>query len=545
MPFEWGILRIPRPGAAARGLVPGGKLRLLLREGGGVGCWPGLEPVLEEGARVLRLCESSNPKDLRNILEGILLGMLGCIVWYTAFGFCLVRVHADRIASKMELFLLNGMSAVVLPTEPYLRGFSHQLGSALLLGVSLGILLALPTAAVSVLQWIRGSPVKKSGLLLLTLLLVPVCLYFMFSKDLLFFSIAWSLLTPLFFWVPWNHLARRSAWRKRSRLRLILFSALFLLPFYPFRQLSFERIRDAMIDLPIARDLADFYYNHTLVAAHVIQPVRYQTQKLIVLSEDVEFPQSLTPGSLWMKNPNPCSIKGASLAVSRKRLDCPSFLLSRMGPIQNGSDILKDAEAQFDNNRSVRRGVRWFLHGGLPLAVLIWIVWIAALMEDLYQRRRGLALLLAAGSIGLAAYGLYGQYLARALRAHPERTHEYGSSTCVNKRYLGLTCAPDLLTAEDLAALAKDSSPKVRHAAFVRMGERADPGFLAAFTEGLNDPVQIVRTKACWGLGEVGGPDALRLLEQVLAADPSWYVREYAYKAISRIQPVYQRVGNS
>jgi len=88
-----------------------------------------------------------------------------------------------------------------------------------------------------------------------------------------------------------------------------------------------------MIDLPIARDLADFYYNHTQVAAHVIQPVRYQTQKLIVLPEDVEFSESLTPGSLWMKDPDPCSIRGSSLIVSRKRLGWPSFLLSRMGPI--------------------------------------------------------------------------------------------------------------------------------------------------------------------------------------------------------------------
>jgi HEAT repeat protein len=178
----------------------------------------------------------------------------------------------------------------------------------------------------------------------------------------------------------------------------------------------------------------------------------------------------------------------------------------------------------------------------LPLAVLIWIVWMAALLEDLYQRRRGIALLLAAGSISLSAYGLFGQYLVRALRAHPERTREYVSSNCADKRYLGLSCFPDLLTADDLAALAKDSSPKVRHAAFVRMGERADPGFLADFREGLNDHVQIVRTKACWGLGEMGGPDALRLLEQVLAADPSWYVREYAYKAIFRIQPVQKKV---
>lgn len=43
-------------------------------------------------------------------------------------------------------------------------------------------------------------------------------------------------------------------------------------------------------------------------------------------------------------------------------------------------------------------------------------------------------------------------------------------------------------------------------------------------------------------MGEIGGKEALRLLDQAIAAEPSWYVRDYAYRARGRIESVAKMV---
>lgn len=489
----------------------------------------------------MRLYVHSEKRDLRKFLEGVLLGMLACIVLYTAFGWVLVHIHAERIASTMNLFLLNGMAALIMPDDPYLRGFHHELGSALLLGICLGIWTALLTAVACIVPWLRGFEGNRLNILL-PVLLIPIYLFFTFSTDAPVVSIVCSLLTPAFFLIPWIHSTRRSERRKRNRLRVFLFLLLFFLPFYSFKDLSFTGLRDAMIDLPIAHGIANFYYNHTLLAAQVIKSVRHDTQMVIALSEDVEFPQNLPHGSLWIKSADPCSIQGSSLVVGTERSDCSSFVLSSAGPFESGAEILLEAGKEFDGNKTVRRCIRWFLRAGLVVALVLLVIWLAMLVEDVLPRHRGIAFFLVGSSLILAASGFYTQYLEHVLHSDPRRVHVYASSTSARKRYMSLHSSTHSLAGEELESLAGDPSPGIRHSAFVQMGERADPSFLSACTKGLADPEQIVRTKVCKALGEMGGEEALRLLEHVVMQDPSWYVRDYAFWAIGRIRPVSKKV---
>jgi HEAT repeat protein len=74
------------------------------------------------------------------------------------------------------------------------------------------------------------------------------------------------------------------------------------------------------------------------------------------------------------------------------------------------------------------------------------------------------------------------------------------------------------------------------------MEQWGDPGFLDPLTEGISDPEQIVRTKVYRALGKIEGEDAIPLLDRAIRQDPSWYARDYAYKAIGDIDPIYKIV---
>jgi HEAT repeat protein len=74
------------------------------------------------------------------------------------------------------------------------------------------------------------------------------------------------------------------------------------------------------------------------------------------------------------------------------------------------------------------------------------------------------------------------------------------------------------------------------------MGLQGDPRLLSSLKNGVTDPEQIVRTKVYRTLGEIGGEDAIPLLDQVIAQDPSWYARDYAYKARNDIDRIYKIV---
>ncbi len=438
----------------------------------------------------------------------------------------------------MQLFLLNNMAAVILPGDAYLQSVLHQLGSALLFGLFLGTWAALLTSVLSLVVWLRGSWDKTTGPLL-TAFLIPVYLCFMFSKEMPVLSVLCSMLTPFFFWPPWIYAIRRGGGKTRHPPLLALFAFLLLLPLHPVTEMSLPSLRDKMITNPIGNWVSDFYYNHTLLAAHVFKPPRYQTQKVIAVSKDVEISGPPPAGSLWIRCKNPCALRGRSLVISREALDCPSFVVSDAESGEPAQELLRTASVHFDDNRAIRRGIKWFLEIGLLAMLLLLVLWTATRVEDAYRRHKWVAVLLLLGSLFLTAQGLYRRGMLRSLKSDPNRVAQvYAFSNCEEERYLVCAYRPDHLTQDELAAMSKAPSPRVRHAAFLAIGERMDPAFLGTLREGLADPEQIVRTKVCQALGEMGGEAALGMLDQVIASDPSWYVRDYGYKAKCKSSPI-------
>jgi len=88
--------------------------------------------------------------------------------------------------------------------------------------------------------------------------------------------------------------------------------------------------------------------------------------------------------------------------------------------------------------------------------------------------------------------------------------------------------------------MALDPNTKIRHLSISLLGEEGKEKFLPLMKGRMTDPELIVRTKVCWALGRIGGEEALRLLDRAIEEDPSWYVRDYAYKAREGIKPVFK-----
>jgi len=85
--------------------------------------------------------------------------------------------------------------------------------------------------------------------------------------------------------------------------------------------------------------------------------------------------------------------------------------------------------------------------------------------------------------------------------------------------------------------MIREPSARIRVNSLIEAGNRRDPSFMAAMEDALSDANLNVRTKACWAIGRIGSERALYLLKKVVGGDPSWYVREYAYSALGKIQP--------
>ena len=467
--------------------------------------------------------------------------MVGCVFLYTIFGLFLVRLHADKIASKMHLFLLNSMTPLIMPDDRYLQGFDHQLGNALFFGIMLGPLAALLTSIISVVPWIRGYWGKRIDILLVVVI-IPILIRLMFSNEMPVLSILCGMVTPFFFLVPWALVVRRSTARRRNHLCLLLCALIFLPPVFLLKDLSLLDIRNALFDLSITRRMMNLYYNHTLVAAHVITPVRNQTQSVIAASDDIEVVGVLPHGTLWIKDPDPCGIKGSSLVVSVRPLHCPSLVLPAPGSAKQAGEIIYDGSKQFDDNRAIRRSIRLFLHGPLIFVFFLIDVWLVLFVEDVFRCKKALALLLITGFLLASGPLLYHTHLVHVVSRDVYKVHEYASSGNAEKRYIILHHFPNTLTNDELESMAGDTSPKVRHYAYILMGQRREKSFLDALEKGADDRELIVRTKVCWALGEIGGEDALRLLDRVIDKDPSWYVRQYAYNAKSNLKPVSKLV---
>ncbi|MEW6440334.1 MAG: HEAT repeat domain-containing protein [bacterium] len=484
------------------------------------------------------MCRDGRRMDLRSALARALLTVLVCVGLYAACGYGLVRLHAQGLAAAAGLLRDHQMQCAAVPGDPYLVGISHQLGGALLFGVMLGTAVALVLCAVLFPARLLGCRGRAMGVVLAGGSMAAA-LFLSFSFEMPAASVVSGLAAASFtWWLSGRRVSERAGQERGSALRTVLFALVLLLPLAPLRNASFQRIRDAMMDLPVARGICDFYYNHTLIPAHAVQPLLYRTQRVIAFSAGMEIPEPLPDRSLWLEAADPCAVQGASVVVSRETLECDSLVLPGGGAPVRGTEVLLQASRRFDGNKALRRGIRLFMHGALPALVILLALWLATLMEKLSRRHMGAVLLLAAGGLALAGRGFQRECLERALLENPARGREYVASGSALKRYLVLSRLPELLKPEQLESLARDASARVRHAALLRMGEWRDARFLPALEEALADPVQVVRTKACLGLGEIGGEEGIRMLEDVLARDPSWYVRDYACRAIGNIRPV-------
>ena len=485
------------------------------------------------------LREAQSPRDPRKFLEGVFLGTAACVLLYTAFALALVRLHAGLLGSQMRLLASAGMLPLIQPDDPCLTAIQHQLGSALLIGAPLGITAALLAATASLLPWLRGSPARKMDVTA-ALMLVPLYVVLAYSRQRPSLSFLCAILTPLFFFVPWVRVTARSGAVRRSPLRLVLLAVVVLLPWLALREASPIAVRDSLLGLPLAGRINDFYYDHTLLAAQVIKPLRSQAQKALVVSPEVEMPASVLHGTLWMRHPTPCLVAGSSLVVSTRPLDCPGLVIPGPGSADPRQDLIWRGSRQFDGNPAVRRGIRFFFHGPATVLVALGLVWAILVVEELSRRRKAAAALILMVLLLPAARARVERRAISTLETEPNRVHEYASSSSSIRRAVSLLSQAERLSLEELRKLAADPCPRVRHHALIRIGERRDPGMLDVLRAGLDDPEPIVRTKACQALGETGGEEARRLLDRTLDQDPSWYVRDYAYRARGRIGPLYR-----
>lgn len=474
--------------------------------------------------------------DLKSALARTLLGILACVGLQTAFGLFLVRGQARTISAKMELFLDQGMAAVVEPDDPLLTGLWHQAGSAFQLGVSLGILAGLVAAGFALLL----EPAKKRqgfGPHWPDLLVGPVCLLFVFSQEASLLSLLFALLTPLAFRISWMGAREENRRKKRNPFRVFLFAALLILAAGSLFGLSPHRVRDSLLGLPVGRHIVHFYYEHTPLAAHVIQPLRHQAQKAVVQCDDLPIPELLPDGCLWILSSEPCRVKGASVVICQRPLDCPRSLSVSPERVKDGKALIEDAGRKLDPNRAIRRGVLVSVAWGLPAMGLLVALWLGIFAEDLWSGRKGGRCIVLAATLSLLALLFWSLAELEPLRRDPTRAKAYAASGHAHKRYLALVKLPDRLSAEDLERLASDLSPRVRHAAFVEMARRGDGRFQSVIQKGLEDPVPLVRAKAAWALAKAAPEDAMGAIEKILARDPSWYVRDNAYRASWDIRP--------
>lgn len=440
----------------------------------------------------------------------------------------------------MELFLEHGMTAVVQPDEPLLTHLWHQVGSALQLGLSLGILAGLLAAGFAILlEPAKGR--RGLGALWKDVLVAAVSLLFLFSRENPYLSVFFALLTPLAFRLPWTR-ARKEPRRRRNPYRVTLFAVLSILAAGSFLGLSPPRIRDSLLGLPAGRHIVHFYYEHTPLAAHVIQPLRHMAQKIVVTCDGLPIPVHLPDGSLWIVSSEPCRVKGASVVMCERPLDCPRSLCVLPERMRDGKTLIDDASNKWDPNRAIRRGVLVSIAWGLPAMGLLVALWFGTVAEDLWSGRKGGRRLVLAATLSLLAFLLWSLAERASLKGDPTRAGAYAASANAQKRYLALVTFPERLNAEDLERLASDSSPRVRHAAFVEMARRGNAQFQAVIQKGLDDSEPLVRAKAALALARAVQQDALDAIDKILAADPSWYVRDNAYRASWAIRPLHKAV---
>lgn len=486
----------------------------------------------------------SESRDLSQWFKASFFATLVCMILYTFFGLIFVRHHAQMISSQMQLLNLYDMVPLVSPDDKYLNAWTHQVGSALFFGSTLGVLNALIAMAVSFFPWFQKR--FSSPDIVVYILMGSLFTFLSFSRELPVASVLFGFVCPFFFFLTWSFFIRRSKDGRINFKRWIIISVIVASPFAGLVGLgtaSFEIIRDSMLQMPVARTWSDFYYDHTLLAAHVIKPIAAQEQKVIVVTDDIKRIGPMPHGTLWIHTTDPCSISGSSMIVSGAPLPCNSFVLRDDKPANISNRIIKEFSTAFDYNEKMRSGIGLFFYSGPLLVVpVLFMLWLALWLSGLYERSRIVTVLIILGYLAIFFTPFQTVLLKHRLMAQPNRIHEYILSEQETKRYLALMSFPEEFKASELIKLLHDPSERIRLNALFEIGQRKDRKYLNAIADALDDPQLNVRTRACLALGELGSREAFYLLDRVLLDEHSWYVRGYAYRAIGRIRPVSRSV---
>jgi hypothetical protein len=483
--------------------------------------------------------------DINRLLAATVTGGLSCGLFYTIFGFIFCKYHAGRISAEMSLLAANQMTLLIRPDDPHLVSFIHQLGSGSFFGLTLGLLIGIVAAVAGIVIWFSASASAYSKILQAILIAVVAAFAIIsgYSRELPFVSIIFGILSPAAFFIPWLIINKDTKYKPNSYISWLIFLAVICAPLL-LASHSFELIRDAMVDTPVLRNINNFYYDHTFLAADVIKPLNFRTQNAISVSNRIVEITALPHGTLFIKTDNPCTVTGAVIAVSDEKLACRSVLLKSGPGIVSAWTILKDATG--DPNKSLRTGVGTFLKGPIGPIVLVPVIilgWVAFGLSSLFKKKSVAAVIVTICYLMVFIPGFYHSYLKKALYSDPSKIHEYSSSSSSAKRYLSLIYMLDKkvehtdgLYPDELRALAVDSQASTRLNALVLAGNLKDTQFADLAKTSLNDTQLNVRTKACWAIGKSGLPDAVSILEGVITNDPSWYVRDYAYMALSKLK---------
>ncbi len=499
------------------------------------------EPPSPDAGRIPgRVFCLSGYRDYTQWFRASFVGTLFCIVLFTLFGFILVSRHAHHLSAQMQFFISSGLEPLVSPDDPFLINFSHRFSSALFFGCTLGVLNALAAMVLSFFPWLKGRYSWPD--IAAFLALGGLCTWLGYSAEIPVLSVVFGFLSPVAFFVPWTLIIRRSRPREVRFGRWFALAAAASSPFLFMLVLgsaSFGVIRDSMLTLPVMRNISDFYYDHTLLAAHVIKPVSALEQKVVAVSDEIRAIGPMPHGSLWVRTPDPCGLAFRDLAVSKEKLSCTSVVLRDDRPANVSNRLMKEITPAFDKNRMLRQGIGLFFYRG-PLALIpvLFMLWFALFLANLSLRSKITAGVLYALYLSLFFPAWQSVYQRHTLILHPEDIAEYILSEHEDRRYIALLTFPDEFTPGELIRFARDISPRIRLRAVYEAGRRKDPRYLNVVEEALSDPQLNVRTRACWALGDMPSEKAGDLLEQAFLHDPSWYVRGYAYRALGKVRPV-------
>ncbi len=462
--------------------------------------------------------------DPRRVLRAWVLGSLACLLTYGVFGFIFVREHAGFLKLESLLLSENGFPVVISASDPLICATGHQLGAALLFALTLGMLAAVLCFAVIILRWIIRKQIVPDKIDFTMVALVMAAAGFSLEKPLA--SLAAAVTAPLLFYLIFSRLAGETAARLNLK-KTIIIAIFFCAPPVVAGTASYWSVRDAMLEVACLQKVSDFYYDHTLLAADVIKPLKMRTQSAVALPVGNSPVRRIPHGILVVRTTAPDRVAGVRAVFNDAA--AANDLLGALLTYSEENDL----------NRHMRSGIGVALRI-MPVFGLLLIIWLVAEFSAARGNWQVLVWLVLFANIGLWSPLVWQKIVVTDLQRNPAKLGSYVESTSGVRRYAA--SLSDNLAVDDIRRLARDPSPRVRLNALLAAGRRKDPQLINVMIAGLDDPQLNVRTKACWALGQVGGLQACAYLEKTLRDDPSWYVRDYAFSAIGRIRPVRMEV---